>query len=113
MISFAAAALLVSSILIIPFTLTFEEIPKQISTRSFLAIVYLGVMPTAVASILLVRIVQTAGPTFYSQANYQVPVWSIVFGAIILNETLQIHSILAFLLILAGLLIAQSKSKVS
>ena len=81
------------------------------SVRSFLAVSYLGLMPTAIATILLVRIIQTAGPAFYSLANYQVPVWSIIFGVVILNENLPIQFYIAFLLILTGLLIAQAKTQ--
>ena len=87
-----------------------EEIPSHISIRSLVAITYLGLMPTAIATILLVRIIQTAGPAFYSQANYQVPVWSIIFGVVVLNENLPIQFFIAFTLILAGLLIAQAKT---
>ena len=66
LISFAAAALILSSIIIIPLALTIEGIPRHMSVRSFLAVSYLGLMPTAIATILLVRIIQTAGPAFYS-----------------------------------------------
>lgn len=110
LISFAAAALILSSILITPLALMIEEIPSHISIRSLVAITYLGLMPTAIATILLVRIIQTAGPAFYSQANYQVPVWSIIFGVVVLNENLPIQFFIAFTLILAGLLIAQAKT---
>ena len=111
LISFAAAALILSSIIIIPLALTIEGIPQHMSVRSFLAVSYLGLMPTAIATILLVRIIQTAGPAFYSLANYQVPVWSIIFGVVILNENLPIQFFIAFLLILTGLLITQAKTQ--
>jgi len=113
LISFAAAALILSSIIITPLALTIGQIPSHISVRSLVAISYLGLMPTAIATILLVRIIQTAGPAFYSQANYQVPVWSIIFGAVVLNESLPFHFFIAFSLILAGLLIAQAKTNKS
>lgn len=39
-------------------------------------LVYLGIGPTAVATLLLVRVVRSARPTFPTQTTYQVPVWS-------------------------------------
>ena len=109
LISFSAAALILASIAIIPIALVTEGIPEAVTTNSLIAIFYLGFMPTAVATVLLVRIVQTAGPSFYSLVNYQVPVWSIIFGTIFLNEILPTQFFLAFLLIVTGLLISQAQ----
>lgn len=109
LISFSAAALILASITIVPIALMTEELPQNLSFRSVLAISYLSFIPTAVATIILVRIIQTAGPAFMSQVNYQVPIWSIIFGTLFLNEVLPTKFFLAFLLIVAGLLITQAK----
>ena len=109
LISFSAAALILASIIIVPIALITEGLPKNLTIKSFIAISYLGLIPTAVATIILVRIIQTAGPAFMSQVNYQVPIWSIIFGTLFLNEILPTQFFLAFLLIATGLLISQAK----
>ena len=49
---------------------------------------YLGVFPTALATVMLVFVVQSAGPSFMSLVNYQVPVWAVVLGLVVLGEEL-------------------------
>ena len=109
LISFSAAALILASIVIVPTALITEGLPQNLSIKSLIAISYLGFIPTAVATIILVRIIQTAGPAFMSQVNYQVPIWSIIFGTLFLNEILPAQFFFAFLLIVTGLLITQAK----
>ena len=52
-------------------------------------------------------LVRRAGPPFLSLVNYQVPVWAVIIGAVILNETLPGHFLMALAVILAGLFISQ------
>jgi drug/metabolite transporter (DMT)-like permease len=39
--------------------------------------------------------------------NYQVPVWAVVIGALVLDEALPGHFLMALIVILTGLFIAQ------
>ena len=43
-------------------------------------VLYLGIFPTALATVMLVFVVQSAGPSFMSLVNYQVPVWAVMLG---------------------------------
>ncbi|MCP5073240.1 MAG: EamA/RhaT family transporter, partial [Rhodobacteraceae bacterium] len=43
--------------------------------------------------------------------NYQVPVWAVVFGVLLLDESLPSQFLGALALILAGLAISQSRRK--
>ncbi len=107
MMSLSAAALTVAAALFVPYALAVEEIPAQISGSTALALLYLGVLPTAVAQILLVRIIRSAGPVFMSLVNYQVPIWSVALGIIFLGEALPSNIYWALLLILSGLALSQ------
>ena len=109
LISFSAAALILASLIILPIALMVEGMPKAPPITSLLAIGYLGLMPTAIATIILVKIIQTAGPSFYSLVNYQVPIWAIIFGVIFLQEKLSSQFFFAFFLIIGGLFITQVK----
>jgi drug/metabolite transporter (DMT)-like permease len=55
----------------------------------------------------LTILVRRAGPPFLSLVNYQVPVWAVIIGAVILNETLPGHFLMALVVILSGLFISQ------
>jgi drug/metabolite transporter (DMT)-like permease len=55
--------------------------------------------------------VRRAGPPFLSLVNYQVPVWAVIIGAIVLNEALPGHFLMALAVILAGLFISQLRRR--
>ena len=60
----------------------------------------MGLFPTALATILLVSVINSAGPAFMSMVNYQVPLWAIAFGVIFLNEEVPASFIAALVLII-------------
>ncbi|MFV2033792.1 MAG: EamA family transporter, partial [Halocynthiibacter sp.] len=75
--------------------------------EAVLAVAVLGVIPTAGAILLGVMVIRTAGPTFMSLTNYQVPLWSVLFGSIVLAEPLPASLLGALLLILSGVGLSQ------
>lgn len=106
-LALAAATLLVASVIFTPYALIVEGLPNNLNLNSFLALLYLGIFPTGVAQILLVQVIRDAGPVFMSLVNYQVPVWSVIFGAMVLSESLPPSLFLAMALILAGVALSQ------
>ncbi|MGB0411064.1 MAG: DMT family transporter [Pikeienuella sp.] len=70
-------------------------------------VIGLGVGATGLAQVLLMKIIGLAGPPFLSLVNYQVPVWAVIFGVLLLGETLPGAFWPALALILIGLAIAQ------
>lgn len=107
LISYSAAGLLVGTIGLVPTALYFEGLPEMASTQAILGVVYLGMFPTALATLMLVYVINKAGPSFMSLVNYQVPIWAIILGVVFLNETLPTSFIWALGLILIGLLVSQ------
>ncbi|PWE33667.1 EamA family transporter [Maritimibacter sp. 55A14] len=106
-IAFGAAALSVASALLVPMALWQEGVPGAVPSSALAAVIYLGLGPTALATLMLVRVIRSAGPSFLSLVNYQVPVWSLIFGALVLSETLPPQFFAALGLILAGLVLSQ------
>ncbi|PHQ96222.1 MAG: EamA family transporter [Marinosulfonomonas sp.] len=106
-IAFAATATTLAAFMITPIAIFVEGVPATPSTLSIIAVLFLGIIPTAVANLLLVAIIRSAGPTFFSLVNYQVPIWSVVFGALFLSEALPSRTVFALALILAGVGISQ------
>ena len=79
-----------------------EGPPPLPDPRTLWILAFLGLVPTAAANLLRVLVIRTAGPVFMSMTNYQVPLWSVVLGAALLNEPLPPSLLWAMILILAG-----------
>ncbi len=109
-LTFSATALMLSSLIMLPLALLTEGLPAERPPLGAIAgVIYLGLVPTALATILLVRLINTAGPSFLSLVNYQVPVWAALMGVVFLNETLPGQFIGALSLILLGLAVSQAR----
>jgi len=109
-IALAAGTLVVGTCILMPAMLIFEGVPTPASPRTTLAIVFLGVVPTAMAALLRVQVIRSAGSVFMTLVNYQVPVWSMLFGVWILSEDLPFRFFAALALILTGLATSQWRS---
>ena len=106
-IALAALTLVVGSAALIPAMLLVEGVPGAAAPLPMAAIVFLGLFPTALAALLRVTVIRSAGSVFMTLVNYQVPLWSVLFGAVILSETLPLRFFAALALILCGLAISQ------
>lgn len=106
-VGFGVLALWVATIIMLPTALITSGLPPVPSARPLLALLYLGLLPTGYATYLLVGIIRSAGPSFLSQVNYHVPVWSVLLGVVVLNEDLPGRFILALAIIIGGLMLAR------
>lgn len=102
-----AILLVIGAVAVLPSAILMEGIPQVPDRTTVIAVLFLGLVPTAAANLLRVTLVRTAGPVFMSLVNYQVPVWSVLFGALILSEPLPGTLIWALLLILGGMGLSQ------
>lgn len=107
--AFSSAALLMASAMLVPAALIFEGVPQVPSQTALLGVLYLGLVPTALATAILVYVIKAAGPPFLSLVNYQVPVWAVIIGMVVLSETLPGQFVWALGLILIGLGVSQAK----
>ena len=73
------------------------------------AILYLGIFPTAIASLIFFRLLSVREPTFVAYLNYMIPIFGVGWGAAILNEELTVRAFVSLGLILIGMLIANLK----
>lgn len=102
-LGYSAAGLMLAAVIVLPIAVAVAPMPGAPGLVPVGAVVFLGLLPTALATLLLVRINRGAGPSFMSLVNYQVPVWSVVLGMAVLGEALPPQFLLALVLILAGL----------
>jgi drug/metabolite transporter (DMT)-like permease len=106
-VSYASCGLTLASFMLMPTALWVEGIPQLPDKLAIAGIVYLALVPTAIATILLTTLVRRAGPPFLSLVNYQVPIWAVVIGVVVLGETLPGHFLVALSVILGGLFISE------
>ena len=92
---------------LLPLALYVEGLPAAISPRALGGVLFLALLPTGMATIMLTVLIRRAGPPFLSLVNYQVPVWAVLIGIAILDETLPGHFVMALATILIGLAISQ------
>ena len=106
----AAATLIVGAAVLVPAMLSVEGLPHWAGTQPAIAIVFLGLMPTALAALLRVSIIRRVGSGFMTLTNYQVPLWSMAFGAVLLKEALPPTFFAALALILGGMALSQRRA---
>lgn len=83
-----------------------EPFPQAASPNSIVAMIVLGLLPTAFAMFVYVWLIQRAGPVFVSFTTYMSPLWATGLGVIFLGEQLQWSMVGALALILAGVAVA-------
>ena len=105
-ISFSAGTFFVATLLAIPVFL-FSYPNSNPSLESSLSIVFVGVVSTFLGGLCRILLVKRAGAVFTSINGYLVPLVTCSLGIIFLNETLNVNTILSFLIVITGVLISQ------
>ena len=106
-IGLSTVMILMAMLITVPAALLIEGLPPVPETKTLVVIAFLGLIPTAAANFLRTYVIRTAGPVFMSITNYQVPIWSVVLGALLLGEPLPASLLWAMVLILAGVGLSQ------
>lgn len=109
-ISLSAGALTTGAVTLIPIMLISEGVPHWGGGRPTAALLFLGFIATALAMTMRVVVIRRAGASFLTLVSFQVPLWSMFFGTVVLNEQLSSAFLPALALILVGLLVSQSRS---
>jgi drug/metabolite transporter (DMT)-like permease len=104
----AAGTLLIAAALMLPIAIVHDR-PWTLhpSSTSVAAILWLGIGPTAVATILYFRLISSAGPTFMSLVNYLSPAVAVFLGVTLLGEQPGVSAYAGLMLILAGIALSQ------
>lgn len=104
----STAVLVMASVVMVPIALAIDE-PWQVmpSAGSLAAIVWLGVGPTALATILYFKLIAAAGPTFMALVNYLSPVVALFAGVVLLGERPDVTAFWGLGLILLGIAVSR------
>ena len=110
-LTISALAMSLASCFLWPIALLFEQpAPAAWSPMAWQMILWLGIMPTALAFSIRYYLIGRAGPSFTSYVGYLIPAISVIIGAVWLGEAITQGKIAALALILFGLLLAQKPS---
>ena len=106
-VGLSAVTLWIGAAMIVPIAFYSEGLPP-VPTATVLAVIFtLGLIQTAAANLLRIAVIRSAGPVFMSLTNYQVPLWSVLLGVLLLGEDVTQSLFLALILILTGVLLSQ------
>ena len=106
----ANGSLIIGSVLLLPFTLYFEQ-PSLLAASggSQLATLALGVISTGLATWVYFRVVTDCGPTFLSIINYIIPAIAFGAGVLFLGEAAAPSQFLGLVFILLGIALTQNR----
>jgi len=106
----STAVMIVATVMTLPLALMLDR-PWTIvpGAGSVAAIVWLGIGPTALATILYFKLIATAGPTFMSMVNYLTPVVALLAGVILLGEQPGHSAFAGLALILFGIAVSRRR----
>ncbi|MCB1473971.1 MAG: DMT family transporter [Rhodobiaceae bacterium] len=80
---------------------------RDASWLSVGAVVVMGIVQTALATVLMFQLIGRAGATFFSQLNFLVPLFGVVLGALVLGERPGVNAWVALALIFTGIAVAR------
>jgi len=103
----AVWVMIMGSLIMVPLALVLDQ-PWLLkpSVDGLAATLYLGVLPTGIATVIFFKIIHAKGAGFVAFINYIIPVLGVGWGALFLNETLSWQALAALILILTGLVVA-------
>lgn len=101
----STSMLLTGAIVMIPFVSIKELLDIQIISTAGYSVIYLALLPTALASLVRVKLVQKVGIQFMSQVAYLIPIFAIFWSWVFLSEIPKLTALIALSLIIIGLFI--------
>ena len=97
----ATSAVIWGAVVLLPLSLF--QIPDQVpSAKAFGSVAALGILGTAVASIILYRMLTTYGSSRTTLVTYLLPPFALFYGVTLLDERLTANAVLGLVLILGG-----------
>ena len=104
----SAAIIAVAALVSVPVALAVDQ-PWRLSpdTSSVLILLWIGIGPTAIATLVHLKLIASAGPTFMSLINYCIPVVALLIGVALLGEEPGANAYTGLVLILAGIAVSQ------
>jgi drug/metabolite transporter (DMT)-like permease len=108
----SAAIIAIAAVISLPIALAVDQ-PWRLapSAASFWAVVWIGIGPTAIATLVFLALVGSAGPTFMSMVNYCVPVVAVFLGVVLMGETPGPNAYAGLVMILSGIALSRLRRR--
>jgi len=111
-INVTTSTLIWSVITLLPLAFILEEPFKSTPTfESTLSLIYLGVIATGFAWWLRFKILSKNGIVFQTQVAYLIPIFGVIFGALILDEQITWKILVSLIIIMSGIYIVKKYNK--
>lgn len=107
---FTACVLFSAAAMTVPASLVMESPLSALANAGaapLAALVYLGLIPTGLAFLIRFYLIKTVGYTFVAQVGYLVPLFGVLFGALIFQEAITLQILIGLGLILGGIFISR------
>ena len=107
----AIGSLLSASLIGFITAILFEPFPDlaSLDIKTILLLFLLGAVSTGVATFVWFKIVDLEGPIFMSMVNYLIPVWALILGIYLLDESINFAIIIGLAFIFSGIWLIQRK----
>ena len=107
----ATAVVTTASVILLSSCFLFEPFTNlsEVSPSSWIILLYLGLIPTALASLILFILLSQTTSTFVTTSNYLIPIFTALGGIFFLNEKLTVTVWAGFGIIMLGLAISERK----
>ena len=104
----SAAIITVAALVSVPVALAVDQPWRLDPGWTAVSILFwIGIGPTAIATLVHLKLIASAGPTFMSLINYCIPVVALLMGVALLDEEPGANAYSGLLLILAGIALSQ------
>ena len=111
-INVTTSTLIWSLITLLPLAFILEEPFKSTPTlNSTLSLIYLGIVATGFAWWLRFKILAKNGIVFQTQVTYLIPIFGVIFGALILDEQITWKVLVSLIIIMSGIYIVKKNNK--
>lgn len=99
-------------LILLPFVL-WEAASRQpsFSPAAIGALLYVGIVPSVMATLLYMKAVSLAGPALAGQSIHLIPVYGAALSSLFLGETLHLYHAVGFGAIIAGIVIASRAAR--
>jgi drug/metabolite transporter (DMT)-like permease len=110
----SAAIIAIAAVISVPVALAVDQ-PWRLdpSWTAVSILAWIGIGPTAIATLVHLKLIGSAGPTFMSLVNYCIPVVALLVGVALLGEEPGANAYWGLLLILAGIALSQLRRSTS
>ena len=91
-----------ASLGLLPLTIWFWP-QHDVSSKAWFAVLALGVLCTGIAYVIYFRMIERAGPTRALSVTFGIPVFALLYGAVVLNEVITAWMLLCGVIIVVGI----------